>query len=140
MFEMQSGLLWIGNANDVRQPEAVFDAEIVAVVDVAMEEPVVNIPRQLTYCRFPLNDGGGNELRILRQAISTVADFIQSETRTLVACSAGMSRSPTVAAFALGLCFGEKPEEIINRIAGRKALQLHPLLWADMQKAYDTLA
>ena len=60
MHEIHPDLLWVGHALDVREPRPLFDAGIAAVVDVAFEEPPAQLPRGLIYCRFPLNDGGGN--------------------------------------------------------------------------------
>lgn len=139
MLEVSTNLLWVGNAFDIRQPRAIFDLEINTIVDLAYEEPVSNIPRQFTYCRFPLNDGGGNELLLLTQTIRIVAHFLQSGTRTLVACSMGMSRSPAIASFALAYCYQKEPKQILDGIARRKALQLHPKLWLDLETAYQTM-
>ena len=101
MIEIQPNLLWLGNAHDVQNFEAIFDNGISAVVDVAYEEPATLLPRQLIYCRVPLNDGGGNEPNLILFAVETLLDLLKSEIPTLVACSAGLSRSPTIAAFAL---------------------------------------
>ena len=139
MIEIHSELLWIGNAFDVRQPRNIFDAGIAAVIDVAYEEPPAQVPRQLTYCRFPLNDGGGNDPGLLFQTLLTATNFIRAEIRTLIACSAGLSRSPTVAAFALAHHLDEDPGEVLARIADFKALELSQDLWADMLVAFDML-
>lgn len=74
---------------------------IAAVIDLAMEEPPIQFPRDIVYCRFPLIDGAGNQPTILRAAIETVASFMTSGTPTLVVCGAGMSRSPAIVAAAL---------------------------------------
>ena len=117
MIEIHSELLWIGNAFDVRKPRSIFDAGIAAVIDVAYEEPPAQVPRQLTYCRFPINDGGGNDPVLLFQTLLTATNFIRAEISTLIACSAGLSRSPIVAALALAHHLGEDPGEVLARIA-----------------------
>ena len=139
MHEVHSSLLWIGNALDVREPRGLFQAEITAVIDVAYEEPPAQIPRQWTYCRFPLNDGGGNEPQMLWQTLRTTCDFLHSKTRTIIACSAGMSRSPTVAAFALAHYLQENPHDVIAKIASMRSLELKPELWRDMLAAFARL-
>ena len=48
MHEIQSNLLWIGHALDVREPQGLFDMGISAIVDVAYDEPTAKLPRQLT--------------------------------------------------------------------------------------------
>ena len=139
MHEILPNLLWIGHAFDVREPRPLFEARITAVIDVAYEEPPAQIPRQLTYCRFPLNDGGGNDGNMLLQTLLTATDFLASNTRTIIACSAGMSRSPTIAAFALAYHLSENPETVIGRIADIKSLELKPELWSDTLSAFNKL-
>ncbi|MEL7498313.1 MAG: protein phosphatase [Planctomycetota bacterium] len=139
MHEIHPNLLWIGHALDVREPRALFDAGITAVIDVAYEELPAQMPRQLTYCRFPLNDGGGNDPNTLLQTLRTATDLLRSNTRTIIACSAGMSRSPTLAAFSLAYHLSEAPDDVIARIADIKSLELKPELWADTRIAFNKL-
>ena len=139
MHEIHQNLLWIGHAFDVREPRQLFDVGITAVVDVAYEEPPAQIPRQLTYCRFPLNDGGGNDPKTVLQLLLTTTDFMRFNTRTIIACSAGLSRSPTVAAFALAHHLNRSPEDVIAGIAQTRPLELKPALWADMLQAFAKL-
>ena len=139
MHEIHPNLLWIGHALDVREPQALFDVGITAVVDVAYEELPAQIPRQLIYCRFPLNDGGGNNLSTLLQTLRTATDLLQAGARTLIACSAGMSRSPTIAAFALAYHLSVEPDDVIARIAEAKSLELKPELWVDALTAFNRL-
>ena len=89
MHEIHSKLLWIGNAFDIRQPRGLFDVGIRAVIDVAYEEPPAQLPRQLIYCRFPLNDGGGNDPQVVLQSLLTVTDLLSFKIPTMVACSGG---------------------------------------------------
>ena len=137
MLEIHPNLLWIGHAMDVREPGPLFDSGITAVVDVAYEEPPAQLPRQLIYCRFPLNDGGGNAPMILTQTLRTVTDLLRSKTRTIVACSAGMSRAPTVASFALAYHLKETPETVVAKILELKSLELKPELWSDFESAFN---
>jgi protein-tyrosine phosphatase len=139
MHEIHPNLLWIGHALDVREPRPLFDAGITAVIDVAYEEQPAQIPRQLTYCRFPLNDGGGNDPGMLLQTLMTTTDLLRTNTPTIIACSAGLSRSPTVAAFALAHHLDKKPDDLIAGIAERKSLDLNPHLWAEMLTAFKKL-
>lgn len=133
MIEIHRDLLWIGNAMDIRSPEKLFDAEISAVVDVAYEELPAQLPRQLIYCRFPINDGGGNDRAVLRQPIQTIADLLDAGLRTIVGCSAGMSRSPTFATAALSVHLTQPPDKIIARIAPQlRSLDVSSRLWSDV--------
>ena len=84
--------LWLGHAGDVVDLQGVLSNGILAVVDLALNESPVALPRDRTYCRFPLIDGLGNPPWLLRTAIETVACLLRSGTPTLVYCGAGMSR------------------------------------------------
>lgn len=138
MFEIHKGLLWVGNAFDIREePRRLFDAGIGAVVDVAYEEPVAQLPRQLIYFRFPINDGGGNEPSILVQAVQSVADLLANETGTIIACSAGSSRSPTIAAFALAAHLDGEANEVLEHIASIKSLEVKGPLWNDVASVFS---
>lgn len=96
--------LWIGHIGDVRNLRAIHDAGIEAIIDLAMNEPIPTLTRELIYCRFPLVDSGDNSPTLLKLAIQTVTDLLGTTTPTLVYCSAGMSRSVGIAAAALAQC------------------------------------
>src|SRR5262249_51838653 len=93
--------LWLGHAGDVRNLQGILAASIRAVVDLASSEPPAPLTRELVYCRFPLVDGPENPLWLIRTAVETVACLVRSETPALIACGAGLSRSPCIAAAAL---------------------------------------
>ena len=137
MHELHPNLLWLGHAFDVREPRPLFDAGISAVVDVAYEESPATLPRQLIYLRIPLNDGGGNEPSTLRLAVQIVVDLMHSNTRTIVACSAGMSRSPTIAAYSLACYLGITPEAALGRIAALRSLEIKGQLWNDVARVFQ---
>lgn len=134
MFEVVAGRLWIGNAFNGRDAKQLFANRIQAVVDLAEEEPPAQLPRELIYCRFPLRDGIGNRADILQIAISTVTSFVQKEITVLVCCSGGMSRSPTIASFALARIGTRSPSEWLNEMNGRMPLDLSPALWNEVQQ------
>ncbi len=100
MREVIREKLWIGNALDARDVTCVLGFGVTAVIDLAIEEPPIQFPRDIAYCRLPLIDGSGNLPAILRAAIETTAALMTSGTPTLVACGAGMSRSPAIVAAA----------------------------------------
>ncbi len=139
MKEIHQNLLWLGHALDIREPRALLDARITAVVDVAIEEPPAQLPRQLIYCRFPINDGGGNEPPVLLHAVQSTVDLLGFGKRTIVACSAGMSRSPTIAACSLASFLDESPDDVILRISRLKALDVNGMLWNDVARVYSLI-
>jgi protein-tyrosine phosphatase len=126
-------LLWIGTAIDACNIKAVLDLGITAVVDLAIEEKPVIYPREITYCRIPMVDGGGNPSHILRLALDTTASLLRQRVPTLVACAGGMSRSPAIAAAALALVRGTSPEAMLEEIAKHGAHDVVPGLWAEIE-------
>jgi hypothetical protein len=93
--------LWIGNARDARDIKGVLNRGIEAIIDLAMEEPTIATTRELVYLRFPLMDGEGNPPWLLRIAVDALVELVAAKVPTLVACGAGMSRSPALVAAAL---------------------------------------
>jgi hypothetical protein len=128
--------LWLGHVGDVRDLRAVLAAGIVAVVDLALNEPPAAVTRELVYCRFPLVDGAGNPPWLLRSAVETLAGLVRSGTPTLVFCGAGMSRTPAVAAAALSRACGVSPAEALVLIAQAGAADVSPGLWRDLQALF----
>lgn len=49
--------LWLGHAADAQDFKRMFDLDINALVQLAVEEAPLQPPRELIYCRFPLVDG-----------------------------------------------------------------------------------
>jgi len=136
MRELSPERLWIGNAGDSRQPRILFETGIQAVVSVAMEEPIPQLPAQFIVVRIPLYDGEGNAAVTLRLAVDTVVALVESRTPTLLTCSAGLSRSPLVAAFALAKVTGTPPLELVRAWSQSARFDLHPLLLRDLQSLF----
>lgn len=112
MREVLPGRLWIGNAGDARDPERLLRAGVVAVMNLAAEEPSPVLPRSMVFCRFPIMDGDQGGLAILDVAIRTLVSLLENRIPTLVYCGAGMSRSPAVVAAALSIVDGASPEDV----------------------------
>ena len=137
MREILPRLLWIGNAHDARDFNQVLDLGITAVIDLAWEEPPISYPREIVYCRLPLIDGDENQTVVLQTALTTVARFISADLPTLVACSAGMSRSPAIVAGALSLVHDCSFAEAIQQIAATGPCDVAPGLWNEIQKLLE---
>jgi protein-tyrosine phosphatase len=118
---------------DVRNLPGVLDAGILAVVDLAVNEPPAAITRELVYCRFPLVDGPGNPPWILRAAIETVAALLRAETPTLVYCANGMSRTPAVAAAAVAQVRGCSLAEGLTLVSQGRIGDVSPGLWREIE-------
>lgn len=135
MREVIPGSLWLGNARDARDVKAVLDLGISAVVDLAIEEPPIQFPREVTYCRYPLLDGAGNTPAVLTLAIETTASLVRGKIPALVACGGGMSRAPAIAAAALAVTEAMNPEQALERIAASGPHDVSATFWAEIQAA-----
>jgi protein-tyrosine phosphatase len=124
--------LWVSHAGDARDTGAVLNAGLLAVIDLALAEPPVPVTRELVYCRFPLVDGPGNPPWLLRTAVNTVASLLRSGTPTLVACGAGMSRAPSVAAAAIAAVTGRPPEECLALVIAGVSRDISPGFWREL--------
>lgn len=98
--------LWLGHVGDARDLRAVLSAGVLALVDLAVNEPPLTPTRELVYCRFPIVDGEENPPWLLRLAVDATANLIRSETPTLLFCSHGMSRTPVIAGAAIATVRG----------------------------------
>ena len=132
MIQLEPYLLWICNAGDCRDATKVLEAGIRAVVQLAIEEPPTQFPRDVIVVRIPLLDGSDNSLDTLRLAVTTLQHLLTTKVPTLLCCSAGMSRSPAVAACALARINGRAPTESLAQIQSRLGTDISPRLWQDL--------
>ena len=133
MREVIAKTLWVGTATDARDIAGVLGQQIVAVVDLAMEEPAIQFPRDIIYCRVPLVDGSGNRPQVVRVAVDLVASLIATRVPTLVACAAGMSRSPIIVAAALTKVDGLSLEEALELVTAGVPHDVSTSLWAEIK-------
>src|ERR1700730_9417526 len=111
MHQIAPYALWIGHAGDGRDYRRVIDTGIQAIVQLAVEEPPLQPPRDLIYCRFPLVDGSGNPGELLAVSLRTVVGFLEEGVPTLLCCGAGMSRSPAMAAMSIAVFSQRTPQQ-----------------------------
>jgi protein-tyrosine phosphatase len=133
MKQVSSLPLWLGNSADGRDWRRVLDAGIQAVVQVAAEEPPLQLPRSLLYCRFPIVDGSGNEPWLLTLAVQTLINLIQANVATLLCCGAGLSRSPALAAVAVAKLHDDAPEKCLTHIAEFRPHDVSPAFWQSLR-------
>jgi hypothetical protein len=122
--------LWIGHAADGRDFRRILDVGIQAIIQLAMEEPSLQTPRDLLYCRFPLVDGDGNRPELLDLTVRTVAGFLRARIPTLLCSDAGVSRAPAIAAAALSEFLGQRPEHCLELVVAQHPSDVSPGLWA----------
>ncbi len=132
--------LWIGHAADGRDYRRLLDVGIQAIVQLAIEEPPLQPPRELIYLRFPLRDGADNPDGLLELVVGAVVSLLRQRVRTLVCCGAGMSRSPAVAAVAVGLVTAEPAEEILKRYLTGRPGDVSPGLWNQLKRRFEFAA
>lgn len=131
--DLRERRLFIGDAISARNLKLIYEYEFDAVVDLAANEPPAVLGRDVIYCRFPLSDDGSNGEALLAVAIECVCNLIDREMTTLVACSAGMSRSPLVAAAALSIDTGESFQNTLMRITATYPADVSPTLCNSVQ-------
>jgi hypothetical protein len=124
--------LWLGHAGDGRGFPGLYEAGIRALVQLAVEEPAIQPPRNLLYFRVPISDGAGNPVDSLALAIRTVADLLSRRVPTLVCCGAGMSRSPCIVAAALAVTLGKSPVEGLEMVVRQGPCDVSPSLWDEV--------
>ena len=139
MREVVSNRIWIGNTIDAADIPAVTNAGIEAIVDLALQELPPRMCRDTVYLRFPINDGEGNSADVLRTILATVASLFERRIPTLVFCSAGMSRSPSIAAFALALADNRQPDECLLEILDGGPQDVSPALWQALESVYNDI-
>jgi len=131
--------LWLGHAGESRDFKKVFDLGVKAIVQLAAEEPSMQTPRELVFCRFPLLDGPGNRAELLFLAVSTVATLVKMRVPTLVTCGAGISRSPAIAAAALSMVHHEPPETYLEKVLEHHPGDVSPGFWQEIISLLPTL-
>jgi protein-tyrosine phosphatase len=125
--------LWIGTIGDLKDLRRLYDLGIRAVVQLAYEEPPLALPHDLIACRFPLLDGGDNDVEVLQLAVTTVTHLLEGKFATLVCCHAGRSRSPAIVGAALARITGDPFAVCVTHVATHRACDIHPALFAQLQ-------
>ncbi|HXT57119.1 MAG TPA: hypothetical protein VN699_00725 [Pirellulales bacterium] len=132
MTQVETYLLWVGHAGEGRDVRNLYAKEIRAVVQLAIEERSLELPREMILCRFPLVDGCGNDTALLSAAIRSTAVLVSGKIPTLVCCGAGMSRSPAIAAAALSMAKSTPPEEALEIVSRHCPTDVLPGLWQEI--------
>lgn len=132
MRQISPHVLFVGDRGDVRDLVALRRAGVSAIVDLAVNESPLNPPREMVYCRFPLDDGAGNSRAVLRSAMEAVATLLRNKIQTLVVCSAGMSRAPSVAAGAVSLVTGVSARECLAEVVRGGPADVSPGFWGEL--------
>jgi hypothetical protein len=124
--------LWLGHVGDARDVRTVLSTGVLSVLDLAGNELPVEYPRDVAYARFPFVDGAGNPPWLIRSALATLTEWLTDRIPSFVYCSAGLSRSPAVAAVALSRITGKPPADMLKLVTGTTTHDVSPGLWADL--------
>ena len=111
--------LCVGDAISARNLKTIYEHEFAAVVDLALNEPPAVLGRDVIYCRFPLSDDDSNRDEVVAAAIVCLCGLIRQRLKVLVACSAGMSRSPVIAAASIAMTTGDELGETLLRVVAQ---------------------
>ncbi|HEV3416818.1 MAG TPA: dual specificity protein phosphatase [Pirellulales bacterium] len=132
MNQMKDFQLWIGHAGDGRDLRGILEREIRAVVQLAIEEPPLQLPREIIAYRFPLLDGDGNAPDLLHLAVDAVAALIERSIPVLVCCGGGMSRSPAIVAAAISLVEQKDLHDCLKAVTESHPADVSPGLWDEI--------
>ena len=135
MRKIEPYSLWVGSIVDGWNLRELHNTGVRAIVDLASNEAPIKLTRDLTYCRFPIVDGLGNDRTTLRVAIDTLTALVQADVPTLVFCSAGMSRSPLIAAAVVSRMSGQPLVDCVSQITTGHAHDVGAALICDVQEA-----
>ena len=131
-------VLWIGNAIEARDYANLIALGITTIVDLADNEPSATPPRDMVLLRLPISDDGQNDNQRLRFAIDSIARLVQSRgEKILVACSAGLSRSPAIVAAALHLLGRGTLKECLEYVCRNAHCDVSPGLWNSIVTVSD---
>lgn len=138
--DVYKGLIYIGDAISARDVKQIYDHEFVAVLDLAANEPPAMLGRDIIYCRFPLSDDDSNEVGVVSAAIECLYSLIKRDYRTLVTCSAGLSRSPVIAAAAISIQTGGPLAAVLAQITMSAPHDVSPTLFSSVQRVHAKLS
>ena len=139
MREVLPNRLYIGNAMDARDVRLLFERQISAVVDLALNETPAQLSHEMVYCRVPITDGDENSDVVIETAFRTIILLLEFDFRILVACSAGMSRSPAIAAAAIALFTTCHPKDCLLTIMKESSHDVSPALWESVLAVYNQM-
>lgn len=135
MRQVHGYLLWIGNPGDTRDARVILDAGIEAVIELADNETLAQLPRQLVRGRFPISDGGENPTWLLLLAAESVAALLRANVPVLVCCSGGMNRSVCIAAAGIAIAEHRPLVKSLLAVVEAGPADVSPMLLAQLERA-----
>lgn len=139
MREVIPSELWIGGAGDIADPKSLHEAGITAVLHLAASTLPSALSREIVYCRVPLIDGAENSPERLKFAIETGVSLLAQQVPTLIACSAGMSRSPSISAAVLSVIRQIPPDDALRELLKGAPADVSPGLWEAVKQVAERM-
>jgi protein-tyrosine phosphatase len=129
--------VWIGNSRDVRDLKQIEAHGIQAVVELAADAPPVQMPAEIVYFRCPLSDDEESADWKIDVAIQMVGLLLVGSVPVLVACRAGMNRSPAIVAAALALAEDEPLDKALQKVTAAGPCDISPVLWEAIEERFS---
>ena len=95
--------LFVGTIEDAGTGPLLENHGIETVVSLTHSPPDTGFPGSVSVKQVPLIDGPQNDQAQFETAVDTLVSALESGETVLVHCSRGASRSPSIAATALGI-------------------------------------
>ena len=132
--------LRVGTAADATDDSLLETHGVTTIVSLTHETPNP-AAQDLTVRSIPLIDGPQNSREQFTKAVEETVAALAADESVLVHCSAGASRSPTVAATALALAQNMDLADAVQQVAdNRAAVDPHEALLRQAAHVYTTLS
>ncbi|MEZ5941053.1 MAG: hypothetical protein R3C18_06660 [Planctomycetaceae bacterium] len=137
MHKIPSFPLWIGDTNDGRDHKVLAKCGVQAVLQLAGEEPALELPLDVLQFRIPILDSVGNISHRLILASNLLTTLLANDMTTLVCCSEGNGRSLAIATCAIGQMNGQTPFDCLKFVQENHATNISAGLWNDLLVSYS---
>ena len=128
--------LFVGTVEDATDDSALETHSVTTIISLTHETPSFT-EQELTIHSIPLIDGPQHNRQQFTKAVEETIAALEADGGVLVHCSAGASRSPTVAATALALSQDMELEDALKQVAvDRDAVDPHEALLRQAAHVY----
>lgn len=129
--------LYVGDIRDASNTKQYYRYEIDAAVKLSHKAPDGGYLDHVEVHDHSMIDGPQNDQGSMTEAVRATADLLSKGETVFVHCSAGASRSPSVAAAALAVLKGVDVQEAGEQVRDARQIQVHPDVWENAQRAVE---
>lgn len=115
MDRVDSGL-FVGTLEDANDLKLLRENGLSTIVSLTYEKPASDSDMDIEVEHVPMMDGPQNDTELFQRAVTLTVSRLKKGDRVLVHCSAGASRSPSVAATEMAIYRGISLEEAFEQI------------------------